>query len=160
MDFGLARPVGEPAREDGQVIASAPYASPEQVRGEPLTPASDVYSFCAVLHHGLTGRAPRPESAMGARRPARGIEAVVRRGLDPRPERRYGDGRAVAAALSPCLAGPLPWRPAGWGPGRSPKAGAERAPENVPTLPQPAGGRSRRVFRAAWPADGGRKVIH
>lgn len=58
-DFGVAR-----LREDQRsgVTApntrkgTAPYMSPEQIRGGPVTSASDVFSLGAVLHEALTGR--------------------------------------------------------------------------------------------------------
>ncbi len=39
------------------------YASPEQVRGEHITTASDVYSLGVVLYELLTGQSPYPKSA-------------------------------------------------------------------------------------------------
>ena len=37
------------------------YASPEQVRGEPVTPASDVYSLGVVLYRLLARSGPYPQ---------------------------------------------------------------------------------------------------
>ncbi|MDY7230345.1 protein kinase domain-containing protein [Hyalangium rubrum] len=61
-DFGLA--LGEVLEEDAcitrdkQLLGSPGYMSPEQVEGQPLTPASDLYSFGVVLFELLTGRLP------------------------------------------------------------------------------------------------------
>jgi len=55
-DFGVARLVeGSSATETGLTLGTAAYLSPEQVRGEPLTPAVDVYSLGLVLLESLTG---------------------------------------------------------------------------------------------------------
>ena len=60
-DFGIARIVEEddvPIGEPGEVVGSARYMSPEQLRGEDATPRSDVYSVGVLLYHCLTGRPP------------------------------------------------------------------------------------------------------
>ena len=58
-DFGIAR-AGDDAgmTEVGSVIGTAQYLSPEQARGEEVTPASDCYSVGILLYEMLTGRVP------------------------------------------------------------------------------------------------------
>jgi serine/threonine protein kinase/Tol biopolymer transport system component len=70
LDFGLAKliaPVGGgesqtdvPTRkvktESGMIMGTAPYMSPEQVRGQPTDHRSDIFSFGAVLYEMLSGR--------------------------------------------------------------------------------------------------------
>lgn len=67
LDFGLAKlpkttdsfaSVGETESLPGIVMGTAPYMSPEQVRGESLDPRSDVFSFGIVLYEILTGQRP------------------------------------------------------------------------------------------------------
>jgi len=59
-DFGLAKRVdaGTKLTRSGQLLGTPHYLSPEQARGEKITPASDVYSFGITLFEMLTGRLP------------------------------------------------------------------------------------------------------
>jgi serine/threonine-protein kinase len=67
VDFGIAKLMSESAHPAEVVTAthSLPltpqYASPEQIQGEPITTASDVYQLGALLFELLTGRPPHPE---------------------------------------------------------------------------------------------------
>ncbi len=60
LDFGIARVLREvPGGNEATLVAMTPdYASPEQVRGEPIGTATDVYSLGSVLYKLLTGAAP------------------------------------------------------------------------------------------------------
>jgi eukaryotic-like serine/threonine-protein kinase len=57
-DFGIAKRAGNETTGLGVLLGTASYVSPEQVRGEPATPASDWYSFGCVLHELLAGTPP------------------------------------------------------------------------------------------------------
>ena len=58
-DFGIARTGAATAlTQAGTVLGTAAYISPEQARGEPATPASDVYAFGVILFRMLSGRLP------------------------------------------------------------------------------------------------------
>lgn len=73
LDFGIARLLSTdesdgaesnmPLTRGGARAFTPEYASPEQIRGEPLTTASDLYSLGVVLFELLTGRRPhQPKS--------------------------------------------------------------------------------------------------
>jgi len=65
LDFGIAKLLNPEATEEtvdltgtAMRMMTPEYASPEQVRGERATPASDVYSLGALLYELLTGHRP------------------------------------------------------------------------------------------------------
>ncbi|MFE6750998.1 PQQ-binding-like beta-propeller repeat protein [Kitasatospora purpeofusca] len=57
IDFGISRAADDTGlTTTGSVIGSAPFMSPEQALGEPLTPASDVFSLGSTVAHAALGR--------------------------------------------------------------------------------------------------------
>jgi eukaryotic-like serine/threonine-protein kinase len=115
-DFGIARPAHD-ARltETGTVLGTAAYLAPEQVRGEPATPRSDIYSLGVVLYELFTGEPPyRVENlaqlAANRDQPVRPVrdlepsvppaaEAAVMRCLARNPRYRPASAAELAAAL-------------------------------------------------------------
>jgi predicted Ser/Thr protein kinase len=141
VDFGLARWLradapGESVRtltEAGAFVGSAPWASPEQVAGEPIDARSDVYSLGVVAYQALTGRFPyevtgplarvfeaiRTTRPLDARRAAsevdRDLATILARALEKDPEQRYAGALDFARDLEHWLAGrPIEARRASW----------------------------------------------
>ena len=106
------------AGDDATPIA---YLSPEQVAGDELSPASDIYALGVMLYQVCTGRLPVAASDlvtlaqghMRAEPPSprtlnprinAALEAVVLRCLATEPTRRYTGANSLAAALAECQA--------------------------------------------------------
>lgn len=111
LDFGTARVVdvtGDAALTKTGVFAFTPeYASPEQVRGEPVTFASDLYSAGMLLYRLLTGRkpgviAPAPPEPSGLDAP---LDAILRKALSKAPADRYQSAAEMDADLARYLEG-------------------------------------------------------
>ncbi|OFX19955.1 MAG: serine/threonine protein kinase [Anaeromyxobacter sp. RBG_16_69_14] len=123
-DFGVARAAGD--ARSRTAFGKVRYLAPEQLRGEPLGPSTDVFGLGAVLHELLTGAPAFPGSdsdgvarriLSGARRPPSAdrldvppeIDAIVLRALAV--EGRHPDAGVLAAEVAarydPAIGNPL-----------------------------------------------------
>ncbi|MBX9581839.1 MAG: protein kinase, partial [Gemmataceae bacterium] len=124
-DFGLSKSLaGSPNRQitqSGAFLGTVLFASPEQLKSEPLDYTSDVYSVCATLYYLLCGQPPYhhesvtaallktaegPPESLRAKRPgvSRSLERAVMRGLEQDRVRRWqtlDELRDALAALLP-----------------------------------------------------------
>jgi murein DD-endopeptidase MepM/ murein hydrolase activator NlpD len=64
LDFGIAKLLAEApeeiATQQMRMLLTPAYAAPEQILGEPVTTATDVYALGVILYELLTGRSPHP----------------------------------------------------------------------------------------------------
>jgi eukaryotic-like serine/threonine-protein kinase len=125
-DFGLAK-LTETIRDDattlteggtqqGVIIGSIPYMSPEQASGKPLDARSDIFSFGSMLFETLAGRRPfegatslellqaiihRPALPLPELRPdlPLGLRMAIEKALDKDPAQRYQTMREIVVDL-------------------------------------------------------------
>ena len=135
LDFGIARLLDNPATHSAltEVTGRAltlDYASPEQISGEPITVASDVYSLGVVLYELLTGSRPykpksncrraledailqtdplRPSDVVLSHSSQRALrsdlDAIVLKALRKNPDERYPTANALADDIDRYLCG-------------------------------------------------------
>jgi serine/threonine protein kinase len=120
IDFGIAQPLQRQTAEPTS-IGSLHSMSPEQLRGEGLTPASDIFGVGVVLYEALTGRVPfagETPAAVAAAQAAgpppapsgrvAGIpdmlDAAVLEALELDPARRFASTAAMEVALKAAVA--------------------------------------------------------
>ena len=132
LDFGLAKnlePAGPEGATDatlmtelGAVMGTAPYMSPEQVRGEAAGPQADIWAFGAVLYEMLTGVSPftrptatetlarvleaQPDLALLPPDTPRGAQHLVRRCLEKDRKRRVKHASDARIEVEDALAEP------------------------------------------------------
>src|SRR5450759_345459 len=97
----------------GTVVGTPYYMSPEQVRGEALTPAADIFSLGVLMYEMLSGRRPfqgetpqemffgllsKEPEPLGSYIPPR-VAGLVRRCLAKDPGARPGSGAEMAALI-------------------------------------------------------------
>ncbi|HEV3071673.1 MAG TPA: protein kinase [Solirubrobacteraceae bacterium] len=125
-DFGVAKGSNTYGlTASGRFVGSVNYASPEQISGETLTAASDIYALAAVLYHCLTGEVPYPRETDAAimhahlhepppplPAPREGganatesaaLNAVLARGMAKAPAARYERAQELMGAITPLL---------------------------------------------------------
>jgi len=75
LDFGIAKLIDPDSLSETTLVRpmTPEYASPEQIRGEPITTASDVYSLGVVLYQLLTGRSPYPGDTRSSHQLAKAV---------------------------------------------------------------------------------------
>ncbi|MER7500870.1 protein kinase [Nonomuraea pusilla] len=66
IDFGIARAFDQVTMTSGKMVGTPPYMSPEQLSGEPVGPASDVFSWAVTIMFAATGRPPFGEDTVPA----------------------------------------------------------------------------------------------
>ena len=105
LDFGLAKLVGgqsgadsahqsrETSTEEGLILGTVSYMSPEQAQGQPVDARSDIFSFGAVLYEMATGRRAFSEDSTVAT-----LAAIIHKDPPP-PSEVHGEVPVEVGAL-------------------------------------------------------------
>jgi serine/threonine protein kinase len=119
LDFGMVRMDSSVLTRVGAAVGTLNYMAPEQVRGEPCSPASDVFAAGIVFHQLCTGAHPfagskkslpeilsailfDPPPAWNLADAPEGLEFVVRRALEKDPAKRWQSASELRQAVSLC----------------------------------------------------------
>jgi hypothetical protein len=105
MDFGIAKVLAASGERDQTQTAFAAmtpdYASPEQIKGQPITTQSDIYSLGVLLYELLTGRRPGKDAPQLSPE----LMAIVRCAMCEDPAGRYAAASALDDDVRRYLAG-------------------------------------------------------
>ncbi|MEU8401070.1 protein kinase [Nonomuraea sp. NPDC048892] len=133
IDFGIARAMDDPVTHGGGIVGTLSYMAPEQLAGQPLSPAADVFAWASVMVWAGTGAPPFGQDTMPAiinrilnNEPQlgelpHGLRAIVYDCLAKDPGRRPTMRDVILRLLSGQNAGPPPQSSAG--PGAGPASG-------------------------------------
>jgi len=173
LDFGLAKlaqsqrfnnlsgPSFPVVRTDpGLVMGTVGYMAPEQVRGEEADHRADIFAFGVILHEMLAGQRPfrgdtavETMSAILKQEPPElpaplvaqspGLQRVIHRCLEKRPEQRFQSASDLGFAIESLTSSALNPSGSRWS--------AAEASGSAPTLQfQPKRGRIGRILRSGW----------
>jgi serine/threonine protein kinase/DNA-binding response OmpR family regulator len=117
-DFGITAATDAPTSAD-RFMGTPAYAAPEQIHGDDLTGACDIYGLTAVLYGCLTGEPPFPRATrsevelahltdppprlVGTDEVHRALDGVIQRGLAKSPADRFATATALVDAIRSAL---------------------------------------------------------